>query len=205
MEDELLEELNRMLRLLSLLSRYLRSFAACYRTATLRDFALLRKDAESPNFKEPASWRDLYLEKKHERDEKMLRVKANIRKSNKVAEAQKGMGGTKFIDKHLIPPAKARGWGASPGAGRAAKPMGRAINAVKKEIQILRVQKYESCVLDSTRSSSSSRSSPQKPRVTPHPDSKRPLAPARPPIAALPAAIMVAPPAAKSFVLALPK
>ncbi|KAJ3298351.1 hypothetical protein HDU79_010937 [Rhizoclosmatium sp. JEL0117] len=186
-----------------------------YRTAALKDFVLLRKEAEHPDFQEPASWRELYLEKKKERDDKLIRARANIKSSYKDAEQHQKLHQTKSLQ-HAPPPPKKSWWGHS-AQSRPTSVMGRAVNAVKKEMKISTIR-YDSSMASGIGSSGSRALStshskapvshlrpPPKVVQLPVTNSKPKPAVLRPPVVnSRPPAVMMAP-AAKSFSLALPK
>ncbi|KAJ3131531.1 hypothetical protein HK100_006270 [Physocladia obscura] len=102
---------------------------------TLRDFALLRKSADSHDFEEPSSWRDLYQTTKKEREDQLLRVKKRMTQSNKVIEQEKEKSSIKILEKSVVP-FKPK-WGSAFSNPKApVNRLGRAINAVKKEMRI---------------------------------------------------------------------
>ncbi|KAI9335131.1 hypothetical protein BDR26DRAFT_866218 [Obelidium mucronatum] len=186
-----------------------------YRTATLREFALLRKEVDKPDFIEPPSWRRYYAKMKRERDEKLLKVKASMNKSYKSMDEEKERNSTKRLQHFIAPPAKSKGWGSASSPGAKSNPMSRAINSVKKEIQGSRAPRFESYMARQIQSSSvESRSGTPRPppaKVKPHPAivqsnlAKGSSAP-RNNATILPSAIMVQHPVApKSFSLVLPK
>ncbi|KAJ3029515.1 UNVERIFIED_CONTAM: hypothetical protein HDU68_011908 [Siphonaria sp. JEL0065] len=199
MEDELVQDLD-----------------PYYRTATLREFALLRKEVEKPDFQEPDSWRLFHAKMKQERDEKLMRVKAGINKSYKVMDEEKEKNSTKRLQHFIAPPAKSKGWGSSSSyTSRSSNPMSRAINSVKKEIQTSRTPKFESYQskqISSARTGNPaavSRPAPPKPKPNPalKPSITAKFPAVRNNVRALPSAIVAQKQAVatKPFSLALPK